>query len=442
MKTLVSVFALALSLGAFAQTITPPRARSIMRGTAVQSIRPCETDICNTNQPHACLEITYPETAWRTCVSNQGRRGLILGPTDLRRTATSEWIRVIREASVAEIFVPYHSLNLRLYDLAGTSATSLVEVNNEDAGPTGKVITLSSQPRPQVVAEMNDRGIAWLCKERRSISRRGQEMVLWAVQDAGNYDFIHEFRLRDDGSIGFRLGATGYNNPYYPASNSTLEAHMHTVLWRVDVDLNGSSNDTAILYRHREGHVATNPLLAVDTHEAFNNGREGTLVWNPEEFLTIGVEDASTNAYGHKLGYVIAPSVHGLSRHYGEQAGLTRKELFTKSDFAVTRFKQSERDALMDTPNTRYLNPDQYLLGDGSSIGFGISDNETVVDTDVVLWHRTAAHHDPHDEDHAPGDPPNLMTGITFVHWQGFDLQPHNLFDYNPLGAPSSAQCE
>jgi hypothetical protein len=34
------------------------------------------------------------------------------------------------------------------------------------------------------------------------------------------------------------------------------------------------------------------------------------------------------------------------------------------------------------------------------------------------------------------------MRGITFVHWQGFDLQPHNLFDFNPLGGPSSAQCE
>jgi hypothetical protein len=33
------------------------------------------------------------------------------------------------------------------------------------------------------------------------------------------------------------------------------------------------------------------------------------------------------------------------------------------------------------------------------------------------------------------------MTGITNVHWQGVSLEPHNLFDFNPLGGPGSAQC-
>ncbi|HET7705764.1 MAG TPA: hypothetical protein VFM36_06750, partial [Thermoanaerobaculia bacterium] len=62
--------------------------------------------------------------------------------------------------------------------------------------------------------------------------------------------------------------------------------------------------------------------------------------------------------------------------------------------------------------------------------------------TNVVLWHRSSAHHDPHDEDHAPGDPPSLMTGITNVHWQGVDLEPHSLFDFNPLGGPSRSGCQ
>jgi Cu2+-containing amine oxidase len=146
------------------------------------------------------------------------------------------------------------------------------------------------------------------------------------------------------------------------------------------------------------------------------------------------------NVHGNKIGYAMRVGASGLARHFGEAAGLARKERFTQSDFAVTTFKQSERDALFDSNQVRYLQPDQYLLGEGF-VGVGVADGESIVNTDVVLWHRSSAHHDPHDEDHAPGDPSNLMTGITNVHWQGLDLEPHNLFDYNPLGAPSRAQC-
>jgi hypothetical protein len=439
MKTLcLAILIISATVIASAQEPLLARTRIVARESAQQQgIRPCGTDICATTQPHTCVEITNAETAWRTCISNQGRRGLVLGPTDLKRTPTSDWMRVIREAGVAEIFVPYHALQLRLYDHETTNARSVREVTPEDAGPTGTILTLSGQSVPQVVAETNDRGIVWLCKERRSISRRGQELVLWGVQDAANYDFIIEYRLRDDGSIGFRLGATGYNNPFFPP-RSTTEAHMHDVLWRIDVDLNGPGGDTAVEMTHIE--TANAPLMARDEDEPFNSGREGAVQWDPLKFFTIGVEDTTLNIHGNRIGYAMRVAAPGIARHYGEAVGLARKERFTQSDFAVTTFKQAERDALFDSNQVRYLQPDQYLLGDGF-VGFGIADAESIENTNVVLWHRSSAHHDPHDEDHAPGDPSNLMTGITNVHWQGVDLEPHNLFDYNPLGAPSRAQC-
>lgn len=442
MKTISSVVLLTLlTFAAVAQEPMPDRRRAVRKAPALeqpapQGIRPCSTDICATTEPHACVEMHNAETAWRTCISNQGRRGLVLGPTELRRTPTGEWMRILREAGVAEIFVPYHGLPLRLYDHETTSAESIREVTAADAGASGMLVTLSGEDEPQVVAETNDRGIAWMCKETRSISRRGQELVLWGVQDAANYDFIIEYRLRDDGGIGFRLGATGYNNPFLPP-RSTTEAHMHDVLWRVDVDLNGAGGDTAVALTHVEN--ASQGLVARDDEEPFNGGREGVAQWDAETFYTVGVVDERTlNAYGNHVGYAMQVSMSGLARHYG---GGRRKEMFTHSDFAVTRFKQAERDALFDTAHVRYLQPDQYLLGDDFP-GMGVSDAESIQDTDIVLWHRSSAHHDPHDEDHAPGDPANLMTGITNVHWQGLSLEPHNLFDFNPLGAPSRTQCQ
>jgi Cu2+-containing amine oxidase len=409
-----------------------------VRKTVQQGGVPCQVDICSTTQPHTCIEVTNAETAWRTCISNQGRRGLVLGPTDLRRTPTGEWMRVLREAGVAEIFVPYHELPLRLYDNETASAQSMREVTIEDAGPDGRVLTLSGESRPQVVSETNDRGIAWLCKEGRSISRRGRELVLWGVQDAANYDYIIEYRLRDDGSIGFRLGSTGYNNPFIPPA-STTDAHMHNVLWRMDVDLNGSADDTAVQFTHAEAANGSEPSR--DLEAPFNGGKEGVAVWDPLAFSTIGVIDKSVNAHGHPLGYSLQIDATGLARHHGQSAGGTRKEQFTLSDFAVTRFKQSERDALFDTAHVRYLQPDQYLLGEGFP-GMGVADQESVRDTDIVLWYRSSAHHEPHDEDHARDGVTGLMTGITNVHWQGVSLEPHNLFDFNPLGGPDRSQCQ
>ncbi|MFN2442223.1 MAG: hypothetical protein ABR517_06020 [Thermoanaerobaculia bacterium] len=433
-------FAVLFALLAIPATAGPPAAEAeISRGRPVdrapaEGIRPCGTDICDTSQPHACIEITNAETAWRTCISNQGRRGIVLGPTDLRRTRSGPWMRVLREAGIADIFVPYHGLGLRLYDNETTSAESIREVTPGDAGSNGSVLTLSGQTVPQIVAESNDRGIAWLCKESRSISRRGTELVLWGVMDAANYDFIIEYRLRDDGGIGFRLGATGFNNPYFPA-RSTTEPHMHDVLWRIDVDLNGPGGDTAMQLSHVE--TPDIPRSARDVEEPFNGGREGVMTWDPEKFSTIGVVDETTNAHGNRIGYVMRISAIGLARHFG---GFAREEKFTLSDFAVTTYDKFERDAFFDTAHVRYLQPDQYLLGQDHP-GMGVSDGESVEESDIILWYRSSAHHHPHDEDHAPGDPSALMTGITNVHWQGVDLEPRNLFDHNPLGGPSRAQC-
>ncbi|HUP61160.1 MAG TPA: hypothetical protein VNA69_12150 [Thermoanaerobaculia bacterium] len=412
----------------------PSRVRSVGRKATSPAVTPCETDICSTSLPHACLEVKFVETAWRTCISNQGRRGLVLGPTDLRRTPTAPWMRVLREAGVGDIFVPYHSLPLRLYDMQVASAASLLEVNLGDAGREGDVVTLSGHNAPQVVAEFNDRGVAWLCKESQHMVRRGRELALWGVFDAQNYDFIMDYRLRDDGSIGFRLGATGFNNPYIPPE-STTDAHMHTVLWRVDIDLNGAEGDSAKLLTHREGETS---LVSTDVEEPFNGGKEGTAVWDPTKFVTVVIEDEATNAHGNHIGYAIRGMTEGLSRHYGAQLGLARRELFTQFDFAVTRYKATERNRFF---SGTWLEPDQYLLGEAPFNGYGVSDAESVMNTDLVLWYRSSVHHVPHDEDHAPGDPSNLMTGITLVHWSGFDLEPHNLFDFNPLGGPSRNNC-
>ena len=75
-----------------------------------------------------------------------------------------------------------------------------------------------------------------------------------------------------------------------------------------------------------------------------------------------------------------------------------------------------------------WYNPNAYLLQylNGQPLG-GTGDA-------IVLWYFGSTHHEPTDADNQMGS--GGRTGITLVHWFGFEMVPHNFFDYNPLGGP------
>ena len=85
--------------------------------------------------------------------------------------------------------------------------------------------------------------------------RRVNEVVVWGVYDGGNYDNIIEYTFREDGSIGFRYGATGYNLP-----GKTSASHVHNGLWRVSTKLFGRTDNQVVQFRHvmyADGTLAT-----------------------------------------------------------------------------------------------------------------------------------------------------------------------------------------
>ena len=226
----------------------------------------------------------FRDVTWHVCVRDTGLKSLWVGPVHLKRTESGPWMTVLFQAGLAEIFVPYHETNYRPYDLRFT--TRLLQVRAQDAGSNGSLITLTGENVPTVVAEVRDRGVGWLCKQDTSATRRAQEFVIWGVADGGNYDNIIQYSFRDDGGMTFRLGNTGYNLPAAPA-----EAHTHNGLWRIDMDLNGGRNDLAYFLLHEE--PSPSPLKARDHKEPFKveDGRR----WNTPDFLSLVVEDASTN---------------------------------------------------------------------------------------------------------------------------------------------------
>jgi Cu2+-containing amine oxidase len=183
------------------------------------------------------------------------------------------------------------------------------------------------------------------------------------------------------------------------------------------MDLNGPLNNYAYWLRHREPYPV-GPFQAQDDKLPFNI--EGKRQWDALQFTSLLIEDMATNAFGNRLGYEFTPAQTGISRHYGPM------EAWTKNDVYVTRYKASELGWI-----TAWDEPDNYLLG-------ALTPSQSVNKKDLVVWIKTAAHHHPNDEDKSSADLNTAnSTGVTLTHWSGFDVEPHNLFNANPLGGPT-----
>jgi len=383
----------------------------------------------------ASLVKVFPEVSWHVCVEDVGVKGLWAGPVDVRLTPSGPWMRVIYQAGLADIFVPYHDNILRAYDMRWSGW--LDQVSAQDAGPNGSLITLANEAVPTVVAEVRDRGVAWLCKQTTHATRRGQDFVVWGVVDGGNYDNIVQYSFRDDGLISFRMGNTGYDYPEHSA-----EAHSHNALWRVDIDLNGGANNTAYWMTHSEPDPNNSSFWnAKDFMTPF--GTENAMQWDYSHYASLLIEDAATNAFGHHIGYEFVPAEWGMSRHYGAA------EVWTHNDVYVTVYHDNEfgwlngwatsngfnffASSLSPPGNFNWTSPDNYLLT-------YLTNAEPVTNADLVVWIKSSVHHEPSDEDHSYKDinplNPERFSGVTLAHWSGFDMMPHDLFDDNPLGGP------
>jgi Cu2+-containing amine oxidase len=198
--------------------------------------------------------------------------------------------------------------------------------------------------------------------------------------------------------IEFRGGATATNLPQKP-----FEAHIHNIIWRVNVDLNGAQNSVSVV-RHIEN---TNSPSWRDVIEPFNNNREGALDWNPREFTMLHVMSSTLkNTRGSQSGYMIMPMYRGTARHM---------ERFMRRDIWVTRYKPQE-------------------------IGFQFieryANNEPIANEDVVIWMVTSALHIARDEDgmvYRRQNQPARFIGSAVTMWVGFDMKPHNILDNTPF---------
>lgn len=330
------------------------------------------------------------------------------------------WIQVLHDARVSELFVPYNDGVIRWYDVLDHGHLWQIRPENEraEAGPRGQVLGKERF----VVGEVRDRGL--LYKNIDGRARRGETFVLWGNLNAGNYNYLIEYGFQDDGTITFRLGATGQNLHLGAKSRHDYPrmGHMHNAQWRLGVRLGpeGEQANTAYLVRHVE--KSERDGLADQVASLFNDGLEGPAKWVAEEFTRVRVENPQVTMGRNRqpIAYELVPSRQGSSRHHGTKR---RSEAFTLHDFWVTR-EDSNQFYYTELPGYfQRLKKAQQQPG-------------KVTNTSLVLWYTSSVLHEPRAEDGISPDHRADPLGPALVAWSGFELRPRNVFTGTPLFTP------
>jgi hypothetical protein len=376
------------------------------------------------------LVITFPtnekkwETAWKILwdveTANQANnQGMKFGKGDrsllfkikkayFKPGQDAEWIQVLEDAHPQEFYVPYYFRGTRFFDLKNVG--SYVPLSANEGGAVCQLLSSSKR----VMAELRDTGPAY---KHGDITRRGEELTLFANFGAANYTYMVEYGFRDDGGIVFRHSPTGYNFfPHFDAS------HMHGSYWRIGMKLGpDGNNETNEVYAVR---LPTNPVeqgekgkLKVD-----DITRETFLDWNAQEFTRIRVTNPNYSIVPEAkdrpalpISYDLVTYPQGVARHER-----FKDEKFTLHDYWITRH---------DSPEKMYVNLGSYFFTPNGDVNPKLQDLDK---KNVVLWHSSSALHTPRSEDGIIGGN-NRINGQAMIYWTTFELRPRNLFLRTPI---------
>jgi hypothetical protein len=320
-----------------------------------------------------------------------------------------EWIQVLEDAHPSEFYVPYYFKGTRFYDLRDVG--SYVSLSAKEGGAISQPLSKSKQ----VMAELRDTGPAY---KHGAITRRGEELTLWANFGASNYTYMIEYGFRDDGVIVFRHSPTGYNFfSHFDAS------HMHGSFWRIGMKLGpDGNNDTNEVYSIR---LPLDPKAQGDKDGKLDIKeitKESFLDWSPQEFTRLRVTNPNYSIIPEAkdrpalpISYDLVTYPQGIARHKRFP-----DEKFTLHDFWITR---------QDCPEKMYVNLGGYFFTKEGAPNPKLRDLDQ---KNVVLWHSSSALHTPRSEDGIlKGN--STANGQAMVFWTTFELRPRNLFLKTPI---------
>lgn len=284
-----------------------------------------------------------------------------------------------------------------------------------------------------------DGGMLWkhydYASEQNEV-RRARNLVVTFTSSIGNYDYGFSWVFHQDGTLELQANLTGImlvkgsadtihsqdeRFGHLVANNLLATHHQHFFTFRLDMDVEGQANSA------REMNVKNLPVTQENPQ-----GNAFVMQETPMESEADAMRDMDMkqsrkwkivnadkkNALDDSMGYALIPGENSLL-YASAQSNIRQRAGFTKHHVWVTQYKPSEMYAGGDYPN-------QSKPGQG--LPQWVSDNESLVGKDLVLWYTMGITHIPRPEEWP----------IMSVHQAGFKLVPTGFFTKNPaLDVPS-----
>lgn len=348
-------------------------------------------------------------SAWNMCWTSTRHENIVLSEIHYQ-PSNQQALHVISSIRLAQLHVTYDDSEVTYNDVTqfGLGGGYISTLSESDC-PGGELIDISER--------------AGLCKQvttgdasfhSADESELAEVLTLFSVSQVGSYAYLVTWKFYDDGSIEPSIGAAGALqrsasiNHDHTDHGRVLEgspgkiwlSHTHNYYWRIDFDI---------------GENAENDVVTEVSYPIDDSGRrprkvekllnEAAHKINPDALTSWYVTDNAEDTL-EAPGYLIAPI------RYGHKLVRTEQEPFTDFDFFVTRQNDCER---FISENEKF-NPE---CGDNI---LDYTNNETLENQDIVVWHRISFHHVPRNEDKQH----------MHSHWDGFTMQARNLKTITP----------
>lgn len=344
---------------------------------------------------------------WDLCWESKRRENIVL--SDIRfKSPDNNVTKVIASLRLAQLHVTYDDSNITYNDVTQFGlGGGYVATLSESECPDGELIDVNGRAGMCRTVTRGDDAYRTTTE-----SRLTEALTLNSISLVGAYSYLVTWKLFDDGSIAASVGAAGalqrssdnagspYGRELEGVPGKSWLSHTHNYYWRVDFDL---------------GDDASNDVVSEVSYKTDLDGRRARVTEKITEEAARKVSPESMRAWyitdgdvgdAEAKGYLIEPL------QYGHKLVRSEVEPFTDYDFFVTRQRDCEK---FISENSKF-NPQ---CGDNI---LDYVNGESVVDEDVVVWHRVSFHHVPRNEDR------NHMHS----HWDGFVMQSRNLSSVTP----------
>ena len=385
---------------------------------------------------------------WRFRYTMHPREGLVLHTVAYEDDGRVR--SILYRASLSEMVVPYadpdrnwrwrSAFDVGEYSV-GRLASSIEAKTDAPAYATLLDATFAGDDGAPYVMERavgiyeRDGGMLWKHYEgysKTNESRRARQLVVFFIATIGNYDYALNWVFHQDGTIEADAALSGIMLPkgvkdpkvshggmaptgHMVSANIVAPHHQHFFNFRLDFDVDGASNSVHEMNTRAMAAGAANPALnGMVMHETRLDrellAKRQMSMQTARHWLVLN--PTAENALGQHPSYILVPGVNSVP-YVAPASGVRRRAGFINNHFWATRYNGEELSAAGAYPN-------QSTPGEG--LPKWISNNESLVNQDVVVWYTMGVTHIPRPEEWP-------IMPVTHV---GFKMIPGGFFARNP----------